>query len=67
MRIILKFRIRNIISCINVRGVITNKIAPLLHKRQEKQDMCAEGVKFYCPSSTYPAIVLIVLYFIDYL
>ena len=28
--------------------------------------MRAEGVQFYCPSSTYPAIVLLVLYFIDY-
>ena len=27
----------------------------------------AEGVQFYCPSSTYPAIVLLVLYFIAWL
>ena len=26
---------------------------------------CAKGVQFYCPSSTYAAIVLLVLYFID--
>ena len=38
-----------------------NKIAPLQHKCQEK---CAKGVQFYCPSSTYPAIVLLTLYFI---
>ena len=28
--------------------------------------MCAEEVQFYCPSSTYPAILLLVLYFITF-
>ena len=43
-----------------------NKIAPLWHKCWVKRGMCkcTEGVKFYCPTSTYPAIVLLVLYFI---
>ena len=41
-----------------------NKIAPLQHKCQVKQGMRAKGVQFYYPSSTYPAIILLVLYFI---
>ena len=39
-----------------------NTIVPLWHKCQEEQD--AERVQFYCPSSTYPAIVLLVPYLI---
>ena len=31
-----------------------------------KRSMCAEEVQFYCPSSTYPAILLLVLYFITF-
>ena len=42
-----------------------NKIAPLWHMCQAKQGMHAVEVQFYCPSSNYPAIVLVVLYFID--
>ena len=30
-----------------------------------KQGTCADGVQFYCHSSTYPAIVLLEVYFID--
>ena len=40
-----------------------NKIAPLRHKCQTKRGMCVKGVQFYCPSSTYPAIILLVLFF----
>ena len=43
-----------------------NEIAPLWHKCQAKWGMCAKGVQFYCPSSTYLAIVLLVLYFIAF-
>ena len=35
-----------------------NKIAPLWRKCWSKQSTDAEGVQIYCPSSTYPAIVL---------
>ena len=41
-----------------------NKIATLQHKCWAKQGMSAEWVQFYCLSSTYPAIVLLVIYFI---
>ena len=40
-----------------------NKIVPLQHKRRAKRGMHAEGMQFYCPSSTYPAIVFLVLYY----
>jgi hypothetical protein len=39
-----------------------NKIAPLRHEGRAERGPSAEGVQFYCPSSTYPAIVLLVLY-----
>ena len=41
-----------------------NEISPLQHKCQAKRDMRAEGVQFYFPASTYPVIVVLVLYFI---
>ena len=41
-----------------------NKIAPLWHMCQAKWGTSAKGVQFYCPSNTYPVIVLLVLYFI---
>ena len=41
------------------------KIAPLWHKcSQAKQGMYAKGVQFYCFSSTYPANVLTLFYFL---
>ena len=33
-----------------------NKIAPLQHKCQVKRGKHAEGMQFYCPLSTYPAV-----------
>ena len=39
-----------------------NKIAPLWHKCRGKWGINAKAVQFYCPSSIYPAIVLLVLY-----
>ena len=39
-----------------------NKIAPLWHEGRAERGPSAEGVQFYCPSSTYPAIVLLGLY-----
>ena len=39
-----------------------NKIAPLWHEGRAERGPSAKGVQFYCPSSTYPAIVLLVLY-----
>ena len=41
-----------------------NKIAPLWHMCQAKQGMHAVEVQFYCPSSNYPAIISLILYFI---
>ena len=41
-----------------------NKIPPLWYKCRVKRRICADGVQFYCASHTYPAIVLLVLYFI---
>ena len=41
-----------------------NKITPLWHKCRAKWGKRAKRVQFYCPWSTYPAIVLLVLYFI---
>ena len=40
------------------------KIAPLWHKGRAEQGTHAKGVQFFCPSSTYPAIILLVLHFI---
>ena len=41
-----------------------NEIPPSWHKCWAKRRTSTEGVQFYSPSSTYPAIVLLVLYFI---
>ena len=40
-----------------------NEIAPLWHMCQPKWDTHAKRVQFYCPSSNYPAIVVLLVVF----
>ena len=43
---------------------VGKKFAPLWHKGRAEQGTHAKGVQFFCPSSTYPAIILLAFYFI---
>ena len=49
----------NAISKCWVQCARGNKIAPLWHKGRAKRGPRAEGVQFYCPSSTEPSINII--------